>query len=179
MTPMPSQLQIHAAANDDVRSPDLPQLLIIHQPVDFARFESQFSKKFHLLKAWESPLPLDQFLMSYAGSVKAMLFRRVNTQLNADILCQLPALKLIVTSSAGINHIDVVECRRRGISVTNVTNAYSEDVADMAVGLFIDVYRKISAADRFVRQGLGTGKRNYPPGNKVNTTSLNLFLKRT
>lgn len=86
-----------------------------------------------------------------------MLFRRVNTQLNADILCQLPALKLIVTtSSAGVNHIDVVECRRRGISVTNVRNAYSEDVADMAVGLFIDVYRKISAADRFVRLGLGS-----------------------
>lgn len=108
-----------------------------------------------------------------------MLFGRVNTQLNADILCQLPALKLVVTSSAGVNHIDVAECRRRGISVTNVRNAYSEDVADMAVGLYIDVYRKISAADRFVRQGLGTGKIAYPPGNKVNTTSLNLFLKRT
>lgn len=44
---------------------------------------------------------------------------------------------------------------------------FSEDVADMAVGLLIDVLRKVSAADRYVRKGLWAAKGDYPLGSKV------------
>lgn len=91
------------------------------------------------------------------------------TQVNEDLLRLLPALKLVLTCTSGVNHIDVVECRRRGIAIATARSVYSEDVGDIGVGLFLDVQRKISAADRYVRQGLWTSKGNYPLGSKVTT----------
>ncbi|CAL9006959.1 unnamed protein product [Prunus brigantina] len=148
------------------QSQDLPQLLIIHPPAFFTHFQSELSKKFHILHAGESPLPLDQYLTTYAGSVQAMLCYHA-TQVNEDLLWLLPALKLVLTCTSGVNHIDVVECRRLGIAIATARSMYSEDVADIGVGLFLDVQRKISAADRYVRQGLWTSKGNYPLGSKL------------
>ncbi|KAK9910691.1 hypothetical protein M0R45_034643 [Rubus argutus] len=143
-----------------------PQVLIIKPPPAFTYFESNFTQKFDILKAWESPLPLDQFLTTHAQSVQAILCRAL-TPVNADLLQLLPALKIVVSVSTGANHVDKAECRRRGIAVTNARNAYSEDVADIAVGLFIDVHRKISAADSYVRRGLWSSKGDYPLGSKI------------
>ncbi|CAB4269818.1 unnamed protein product [Prunus armeniaca] len=145
---------------------DLPQLLIIHPPLSSTHIESQLSRKFHLLRAWESELPLDQFLTTYARSVQAMLSSPI-TRVNADLLRLLRALKLVATPTAGVNNMDLVECRQRGISVTPSGSAFSEDVADIAIGLLIDVHRKISAADRYVRKRLWTSKGEYPLGFKL------------
>ncbi|XP_062024639.1 glyoxylate/hydroxypyruvate reductase HPR3-like [Rosa rugosa] len=145
---------------------DLPEVLIIQPPPPFTSFESDFTQKFNILRAWESSLPLDQFLTTHAQSVQALLCH-VFTPVNGDLLRLLPALKLVVSVSTGANHVDKAECRRRGIAVTNAGNAYSEDVADMAVGLFIDVNRIISAADWYVRRGLWSSKGDYPLGSKI------------
>ncbi|KAL6582918.1 hypothetical protein OROMI_004996 [Orobanche minor] len=60
-----------------------------------------------------------------------------------------------VTSSAGLNHIDLIECCRRGI---DVANAASTDVADLAVGLLLDILRKISTRYWYVEMGCGVNK---------------------
>ncbi|KAL0339387.1 UNVERIFIED_CONTAM: Glyoxylate/hydroxypyruvate reductase HPR3 [Sesamum angustifolium] len=77
-----------------------------------------------------------------------------------------PSLRLVVTTSAGINHIDLVECRRRGIAVANAAGIFSADVADLAVGLLLDVLRRISAGNRFVKGGLWPMQEAYPLGFK-------------
>ncbi|KAF2311106.1 hypothetical protein GH714_019522 [Hevea brasiliensis] len=78
----------------------------------------------------------------------------------------LPTVRLVVTTSAGLNQIDLPECRRRGIAVANVANVYSADVADLAVGLLIDVLRKISASNSYVKQGNWPTRGDYPLGSK-------------
>ncbi|KAL0002618.1 hypothetical protein SO802_016399 [Lithocarpus litseifolius] len=79
----------------------------------------------------------------------------VSYPVTACVLRLLPSLRLIVSPSAGLNHIDLDECRSRGIRVTNAGNLNSEDVADVDVGLLIDLLRKISAADRWESSELG------------------------
>lgn len=79
----------------------------------------------------------------------------------------LPELRLVVTTSAGLNHIDLNECHSRGIAVADSGGIYSEDVADVAVGLLLDVWRKISAADRYVRAGNWVRDGDFPLGLKV------------
>uniref|UniRef100_A0A2N9G2H7 glyoxylate reductase (NADP(+)) n=1 Tax=Fagus sylvatica TaxID=28930 RepID=A0A2N9G2H7_FAGSY len=140
----------------------LPHVLVLHPPEYFSLYQSQYSHKFHFLNAWESPLPLDQFLSTHARNVQALLSCGYFA-INADILCLLPSLRLVVTPTTGLNHIDLSECRRRGVAVANTGGVASVDVADMAVGLFIDVLRKISAANRYVRQW----QRSYPFGSKL------------
>ncbi|KAL6535701.1 hypothetical protein OROMI_027075 [Orobanche minor] len=70
--------------------------------------------------------------------------------LSAVVLCYLLSLRLIVTASASINHIDLIECRSRDIDVANTVNVFFVDVSDLAVGLLLNVLRKISAGNLYV-----------------------------
>uniref|UniRef100_A0A7N2R5X6 D-isomer specific 2-hydroxyacid dehydrogenase catalytic domain-containing protein n=1 Tax=Quercus lobata TaxID=97700 RepID=A0A7N2R5X6_QUELO len=69
--------------------------------------------------------------------------------------------------SAGLDQVDLVECRHHGIAVTNSGDANSEKVADYAVTLLLDVLRRVFVADRFVRSGLWPQMGEYPLGCKV------------
>lgn len=151
----------------EIESHDLSQVIVLHPPPIFNYFKDLFSKKFHLIKAWESPLPLYEFLTNHAHSAQAMLCSGTGPFISADIIRLLPSLRLVVTTSVGLNHIDLTECRNRGISIADAGEVFSEDVADLAVGLLIDVFRKVSASDRYVRHGLWATKGDYPLGSKV------------
>ena len=155
------------------KSHDLPQVLLLKPALDMEVFgQDRFSSdKFRFLKAWESPLPLDQFLQAHAQSVQAMLVSG-GIPVTAETIRLLPALKMLMTTGAGLNHIDMAECRRRGIAVVNAGSVPSEDVADLAVGLLIDVLRKVSASDRYVRRGLWTTNGDFTLGSKVVTCLL-------
>nr|CAN77384.1 hypothetical protein VITISV_006350 [Vitis vinifera] len=144
----------------------LPQLLILKPPSLFSDFQYKFSPKFQLLKAWESPLPTTLFLTTHAHSVKAVVSSS-SSPITSDILRHLPSLQLVVATTVGLNQIDLPECRRRGISIANAGKILSEDCADMGVGLFIDVLKKISAGDRFVRSGLWPIQKDFPLGSKA------------
>lgn len=147
---------------------DLPYVLILKRPTAFSILGEHFfhSPKFQFLKPFESPLPLPRFLLTHAQSVQAIL-TSASGSVTADIIRLLPRLGLVVTTSQGINHIDLSECRRRGIAVAGAGTNFSTDCADFAVGLLIDVLRKVSAANRYVKQGLWSSQGNYPLGYKV------------
>lgn len=162
----------HHRSHDQQQQQQLPQVIVLLPPGRFKFFESQYSHKFHLFKAWESQLPLHQFLTTHASSVQALLSSANGPPITPQILRMLPSLRLIVTTSAGIDHVDLPECRRRGIAIANARNVFSVDVADVAVGLLIDVLRRISAADRYVRRGLWATSRDYPLASKVSISNI-------
>ncbi|KAL8200877.1 hypothetical protein R6Q57_012216 [Mikania cordata] len=87
--------------------------------------------------------------------------------LKSEHLDHYPSVECVIGTSAGVDHIDLAECRRRNIRVTSAGSAFSEDGADYAIGLLMDVLRRVSAADRFVRAGLWPAKGDYPLGNKL------------
>ncbi|XP_076892157.1 glyoxylate/hydroxypyruvate reductase HPR3-like [Bidens hawaiensis] len=87
--------------------------------------------------------------------------------LNSEHLDQYPSVEFVIGTSAGVDHIDLAECLRRNIRVTSAGLAFSEDVADYAIGLLLDILRRVSAADRFVRASLWPAKGIYPLGNKL------------
>ncbi|PRQ57724.1 putative oxidoreductase [Rosa chinensis] len=151
---------------DDDHS-ELPTVLVLRRCPFIALLEPKCSQKFNLLKAWDSPLPQDQFLTTHARSVQALLSSGNGPPITAQILQFLPSLKLVVTNSTGLDHVDLAECRRRGIAVANAAKVFAEDVADTAVGLFIDVMRKVSASNRYVRGGLWACRGDYPLGSKI------------
>ena len=51
-------------------------------------------------------------------------------------------LKVIATTSAGYEHIDIEECKRRGILVGHSPDSYTVAVAEFTVGLIISTIRK-------------------------------------
>ena len=66
---------------------------------------------------------------------------------------KLPGLKLIACFSVGLDSVDLVAARDRGIAVTNTPDVLTDDVADLAIGLMLASSRRMIAADRFVRTG--------------------------
>ncbi|MCX8188987.1 MAG: D-glycerate dehydrogenase [Nitrososphaeria archaeon] len=62
-------------------------------------------------------------------------------------------LELIQGFGIGYDHVDVEECSRRGIIVCNVGEIYAEPVAQHALALMLDLSKKITLADRAVREG--------------------------
>ncbi len=68
-------------------------------------------------------------------------------------LDQLPNLGAVVNFGVGYDSTDVHEANRRGVVVSNTPDVLTDCVADLALGLVIDVMRRLSAADRFVRRG--------------------------
>lgn len=107
----------------------LPRVLIVKRPEAMAVFGDRFvaSTKFEILKAFESHLPLpDHFLANQSHSVSAII-APVSAPVTADLIRLLPDLRLVLTTSAGVDHVDLIECRRRGISVANAGSSFSED----------------------------------------------------
>ncbi|KAJ6404639.1 hypothetical protein OIU84_012743 [Salix udensis] len=143
-----------------------PKVLVLEPPPVFIYHEDILSQKFHFLKAWDSPLPLDQFLTTHAHSVQAILSHG-SCPVTTNTIRLLPSLGLIVTTSAGLDQIDLQECRRRGVSVAYAGSLFSADVADIAVGLLIDALRKISAGNRYVTQGLWANSGDFSLGSKL------------
>jgi len=144
-------------------------LVLMHRLPSFALpFANRLHTHFRVLDPHASTAdePPQAFLSRHAASIQALICAGP-TPVAADVLGLLPSLRIVVASSAGVDHIDVAECLRRGIAVTNAGNAFSEDVADYAVALLLDVLRQVSAGDRFVRSRLWPQKGEYPLGSKV------------
>lgn len=70
----------------------------------------------------------------------------VNSQINSKVLDYFPNLKCIATRSTGFDHIDIEECKKRGIKVLYVPGYGDNTVAEFAFGLILNLTRKIYQA---------------------------------
>ncbi|XP_050229602.1 glyoxylate/hydroxypyruvate reductase HPR3-like isoform X2 [Mercurialis annua] len=142
-------------------------LVLLHRRSDFTLpLKDRLSSHFPLLDSADSQDSISSFLSSHAHSIRVLICAGW-IPITSEILSLLPSLELIVATSAGLDHIDLQDCRRRGITITNASLAFAEDVADIAVALLIDVLRRVSSGDRFVRTGSWLMEGDYPLGFKL------------
>jgi len=64
-----------------------------------------------------------------------------------------PSLKLIANFGNGVDHIDVAEALKRGITVTNTPGVLTEDTADMTMALILSVPRRLAEGAELLRDG--------------------------
>lgn len=76
-----------------------------------------------------------------------------NIPLPAEVLSQCPKLQFLNVAFTGLDHIDLAYCQEHNILVKNASGYATEAVAELAVGLAIDVFRKITSLDGSIRQG--------------------------
>ena len=76
-----------------------------------------------------------------------------NIPLRAEVLSQCPKLQSLNVAFTGLDHIDLEYCQAHNILVKNASGYATEAVAELAVGLMIDVLRKITFLDGSIRQG--------------------------
>jgi glyoxylate reductase len=80
-----------------------------------------------------------------------------------------PQLRLVANFSVGYDNIDVEECRRRGIAVSNTPGVLDAATADLAFGLILAARRRIAEGDRAIRAG---GWRLGGPAREVTGATL-------
>lgn len=79
----------------------------------------------------------------------------VNSDVSKNIIDLFPNLKFISTRSTGFDHIDVSYAKSKSIQVSNVPSYGSKTVAEFTFALMLDLARKVSDANRQIRQGGG------------------------
>lgn len=118
----------------------------------------------------DAPEALDpQILAECVGLVTT-----ARTGVSAAWLQNLPALRVISSYGAGLDRLDLAAAQARGIAVGYTPGALTPCVADLAIGLLIDVARRISAADRFVRAGRWKDSA-WAPGLRVSGKRLGIL----
>jgi D-3-phosphoglycerate dehydrogenase len=75
------------------------------------------------------------------------------TQVDAALLAALPRLELVATQSVGFDMVDLDAARERGIWVSNVPAAATEEVAVHAFAMGLSLLRGLPFLDRAVRAG--------------------------
>lgn len=74
-------------------------------------------------------------------------------RVDAALLDRLPHVRILATMSAGFDMVDTAEARRRGLWVTNLPDAATEDVAVHALASALSLVRRLPQADDVVRSG--------------------------
>jgi len=90
----------------------------------------------------EKPIPREALLKGVAG--KDGLLCLLTDPIDKEVLDAAgPQLKVIATMSVGFEHIDVKECKKRNIAVSNTPHVSTDSVAEFTVLLMLAVGRRL------------------------------------
>ncbi len=70
----------------------------------------------------------------------------LNSVVDEEVLDQMKNLKFVITRATGMDHIDILACKRRGIEVANVPVYASVTVAEHAIALMFALARRLRTA---------------------------------
>lgn len=78
---------------------------------------------------------------------------RSRTKVTREIIEAAPKLRIIARAGVGVDNVDVEAATERGVMVVNAPESTSITVAEHALGLMLSLARKISLADKSVKEG--------------------------
>ena len=91
-------------------------------------------------------------------------------QVDKQFLKQTPNLILISSSGAGYDTIDVPACTDAGILVVNQTGGNAEGVAEHAVAMILNLFKRIGESDHALRRGWNEPRTNLMGRDLLNKT---------
>jgi glyoxylate reductase len=95
-------------------------------------------------------IPRDELLRRAAG--KDGLLTILTERVDGELLDAAgPRLKIVANHAVGYDNIDLAECTRRGVLVTNTPEVLTEATADLAWALILASVRRVAEGDRFLR----------------------------
>jgi lactate dehydrogenase-like 2-hydroxyacid dehydrogenase len=130
----------------EIERPEILLVMAIYGPTMEA-----LDRYFRVHRLWEAKDRV-AFLAGIGDQVRAITTTG-GSGADAALIAALPRTEIIACFGVGYDAIDLATAQARNIAVTNTPDVLTDDVADLALGLVIDVARNISRGDRFVRAG--------------------------
>ncbi|MFB0835810.1 2-hydroxyacid dehydrogenase [Arthrobacter halodurans] len=150
----------HAATEPDVHASTRGESILQIGPVN-PTVQSTLASEFGALRLPDDEAERGAFLDRHADGISvAVCSGRFGV--DAGLMRRLPRLRAIVNFGVGYDATDVAQAAERGIAVSNTPDVLTDCVADTALALYLDVLRRVSAADRFVRRGDWERTGNFP-----------------
>ena len=106
------------------------------------------------------PALQEAWLREHAQGVRAVVTGG-HLGIDTELAARLPDLGIVAINGVGYDRVDLPAMRARGVRVTNTPDVLTDDVADLAIALMLNVMRRLPAAERHVRDGLWPGAQ--PP----------------
>jgi D-3-phosphoglycerate dehydrogenase / 2-oxoglutarate reductase len=78
---------------------------------------------------------------------------RSGVMLSAEVLAAAPGLELLVRAGAGLDNIDLDQARAQGLRVVKIPGMSAPPVAEFTFALLLSLARKVTVADRALREG--------------------------
>ncbi len=107
---------------------------------------------FEVIRLWESHRP-DEVIVERSRDIQGILSTYNSGGVSARLIDALPNLEIIAQFGVGYDNIDLAAAHMRGIVVTNTPDVLTDDTADVAIFLMLNVLRRAVEADMFVRVG--------------------------
>jgi hydroxypyruvate reductase len=134
--------------------------------------ESALAERYDLHPLWREADP--QAWLARHGSAFSGYIASARLGADAAIMAALPALRVVSIVGVGLDAVDLPAARRRGIAVGYTPEVLTDCVADTAMLLLLDVARRGSEADRFVRRGDWL-KGHFPLAARVTAKKLGIL----
>jgi glyoxylate reductase len=99
----------------------------------------------------EGPPPREDLLERVSGcdGLLTMLTDRVDAEL---LDAAGPQLRIVANYAVGLDNVDLEECERRGVVVSNTPDVLTEATAQMTIALILALTRRVTEGDRFLRR---------------------------
>jgi glyoxylate reductase len=100
----------------------------------------------------ELPPPREELLARVRGcdGLVTMLTDRVDAEL---LNAAGPQLRIVANYAVGLDNVDLEECARRGVTISNTPDVLTEATAEMTIALMLALTRRVTDGDRFLRRG--------------------------
>jgi D-3-phosphoglycerate dehydrogenase len=116
---------------------------------------------------------LEQFIKTKGQIIDAIVFPDV--PFHSDLLKFLPNVKIIARSGVGIDNLPLREITEHGIIVTNTSGVNATSVAELTVGLMIELTRHIGYANRRYHQGINRLYEDVFTGSEISGKTIGLI----
>ncbi len=135
-----------------------------------ARLAAEFDT--HLLASEADP---QAYLDAHGGEFEGFV-TSAGVGISAATLERMPKLRVVSSFGVGLDKLDLAAAKARGIAVGYTPDVLNDCVADLAMVLMLDIARRVSEADRYVRRGGWTtpGVASFPLARKVSGAKLGI-----
>jgi phosphoglycerate dehydrogenase-like enzyme len=96
--------------------------------------------------------PDEELLHALLPGRDVLVFRSGVT-LSSDVLDAGPNLRLVIRAGSGLDNVDLDHLRKLGIRMVRIPGPAAQAVAEFTFALILDLTRKVSLADRLLREG--------------------------
>lgn len=118
----------------------------------FPGIVEQLTEHFEV-ETFAEELPIsEELLINKLQHIQAV-FTAGNARFTSYVLQHAPQLRAICAMTVGHDNIDLVECRARGIVISNVPEVLTQTTADFAWALLLATARRVTESERWLRAG--------------------------